>query len=72
MPYFLNTAAYYIKRPAAILKAVFGSPVPSLGSMDYTEYWRKRGEFGYSNRYKIFSGLIERGSSVLDIGSRVG
>lgn len=68
MPELFKTASYYLKRPAAILKAVFGIPTPSLGSMDYTEYWRKRGEFGYSNRYKIFSGLIERGSSVLDIG----
>jgi len=36
--------------------------------MDYAEYWRKRGEFGFSDRYTLFSRLIEPGSSVLDIG----
>ncbi len=68
MSELLDIAGYYIKRPAAIMKAIFGTPAPALGSMDYTEYWRKRGELGYSRRYAIFSRLIERGSSVLDIG----
>lgn len=59
---------YYLKRPAAVLQVIFGDFNPTMPSMDYSEYWRRRGEFTYSNRYAIFSKLIVPGSSVLDIG----
>lgn len=59
---------YYLMRPAAVLRLIFGDFQPAMPSMDYAEYWRRRGEFTYSNRYAIFSKLIAPGSSVLDIG----
>lgn len=59
---------YYLYRPAALFNAVFGDFSPGMDSMDYSEYWRRRGSFTYSDRYAIFSRLIEPGSAVLDIG----
>ena len=34
----------------------------------YEDYWEKRGESGFRPRYKIFSGWIEKGSRVLELG----
>jgi methionine biosynthesis protein MetW len=50
------------------LHYIFAYPRPALGEMDYESYWREIGKIGVKERARIFSKVIKRGSSVIDIG----
>jgi len=59
---------YYANRPFAVCKCIFGEYSPSIKQMDYNKYWGAKGKFGFSTRYPVFADVIEKDSSVLDIG----
>lgn len=64
-----STLLYYPARVLFLLKYIFsGRYTPELSRMDYNDYWKVKGEFIFSPRYAVFAGLIDPGSSVLDIG----
>jgi methionine biosynthesis protein MetW len=65
---YFTSLRYYLKRPAAILKYIFTDFPAAMDRMDYDDYWKIRGNFGFSTRYQVFENLIDPGSSVLDIG----
>jgi len=64
----LKSVFYYLKRSSQVLGLIFSGRPQRFASLDYEKYWQARGEFGFSTRFAVFAGIINEGSSVLDIG----
>jgi len=64
---YFKKIIYYMRRPLAVYRCIFGEYSPKIKRMNYDEYWETRGSFGFSTRYPVFAEVIENNSSIFNI-----